>query len=43
MAAERRGPAALDSAHHLVLRPGDARSAAFDKARTEGTENVSDL
>ena len=43
MAAERGGPAALDGPHDLMLRPGDARAAAFDEAPAVGAEDVGHL
>src|SRR5215831_15021269 len=41
--AERSGAAALDGAHDLVLRPGDAGTAALEEPLGEGAKDNSHL
>src|SRR5262245_30979772 len=43
VAAERSGAAALDGAHDLMLRPGDAGTAALEEPVGEGAKDISHL
>src|SRR6516225_9492966 len=43
VAAQRSGAAALDGAHDLMLRPGDAGTAALEEPVGEGAKDISHL